>query len=90
MALFRSIWWLGYFIFGLFVLALEVGIVAEFVGGFFAVILVIMLGIPFTIFLPILAFFAYGNFESSLFIIFIWLGFIFYTFIGYYLGLMGE
>ena len=90
MALFRSIWWLGYIIYGLFVLALEVGIVAEFVGGFFAVILVMMLGIPFTIFLPILAFFAYGSFESSLFIIYIWLGGIFYTFIGYYLGLMGE
>ena len=55
-----AIWYLGMLLLGLFGLALEVGLVSEFVGPVFAWILVLIFGIPFAPVLPFFAYLIYG------------------------------
>jgi len=54
------IWVLVTFLLALFGLALEIGLVSEFVGPVFAWILVLIFGIPFAPVLPFFAYLVYG------------------------------
>lgn len=80
-----TIWIIGYFLFGLLFLVLEVGLVGEFVNPILAIILVVTLSIPFTIFLPLLYYLAYGSFVGAFFIIGVWAVFILYSLVGYFI-----
>ena len=90
MSILRTLWYIGYIALGLFFFLLEVAIISEFVGNFLAFILVVFLAIPFTLFLPILAFFAYGSWWQASFIIQMWLFMIFYHFLGYLIGIYSN
>ena len=90
MSFIRTLWYIGYFILGLFFFLLEVTIISEFVGNFLAFIIVIFLAIPFTIFLPVLAYFAYGTWWQADFIIQMWIFMIFYHFVGYLIGIYNS
>ena len=90
MSFIKALWYIGYLILGLFFFLLEVAIISEFVGNFLAFIIVIFLAIPFTIFLPVLAYFAYGTWWQAGFIIQMWIFMIFYHFLGYLIGIYNS
>ena len=82
------LYWIGFLGLGFGMLMLQVGIVGEFVGPIIAWLLVVVLYIPFSAVLPLLAYIAYGGYEFPFFVLFFWFFTIFWTImghVGYYL-----
>lgn len=76
------LYWIGFLGLGLGMLMLQVGIVGEFVGPIIAWLLVVVLYIPFSAVLPLLAYIAYGGYEFPFFVLFFWFFTIFWSIMG--------
>ena len=76
------LYWVGFIVLGFGMLMLQVGIVGEFVGPIIAWLLVVVLYIPFSAVLPLLAYIAYGGYEFPFFVLFFWIFTIFWSIIG--------
>jgi len=76
------IWWIGAIPFGFFMLGLELALVGEWVNPVMAWVLVMILGIPFTMALPLFAYLAYGSLSAAMFVIKWWFFSILYMIIG--------
>ena len=76
------LYWIGFLGLGLGMLMLQVGIVGEFVGPIIAWLLVVVLYIPFSAVLPLLAYIVYGGYEFPFFVLFFWFFTIFWSIMG--------
>jgi len=77
-----TIWWIGVIPFGLFMLGMELALIGEWVNPVMAWVLVMILGIPFAIVLPLFAYLTYGSLSAAMFVIKWWFFSILYMIIG--------